>query len=370
MNNHSFIRGRQLVIIMLMSRTLFNTTFIPGINPHSSIQDILIAIPVTFMVNLMVAIPVVALLRRHPGEDLIACAAYGIGRAGAGLLAFFYAAFLLIPACLTLGIFNVFFSSNISGDVKWYQICIPLTLVCIFGAVKGLETIGRFGLLVLCGYIAVFLVITVTVLHTLDLSYLTPLFYNGMNVFVKSVVSGVNMSFQTILLAMCAPFLRPNESLARLVVRWNALSMGIFLFEVFLVVTVFGPLGGQTLFPVGKLVTLTQISSVERLDALDMVQWSLEGILNISMYLFCAWRCLYHTPLRRWRLPGLCVLGALTCAGGSFWLTVYEKHLDAFYNPLACVICFLFLFALPLLLLLGDVIRKKVSPVDQKTAAA
>lgn len=361
MKSTATIRGRQLIAVLFVSRTVFSTCFIPAVNPSNNIQDMLLAVPVVFLINLIIAVPVLALLKRHPGRDFIECSMQACGKIPGYVICLLIYFYIVMLSGATLATFCNFYINCINSEMSIFIMTLFILLVAIYGAVKGIETIARYAFVVVAIYFIIVIFISITLIPSLETAYLTPLFYNGSRVFTQTVLSGVNASFQLMLLAMCTPFLQPEQSVVKTYVKWDILSMVVWLFTLFLVVVVMGPYGGKQLFPLGTLVTISKISSFERLDSFDLVSWIMETVLDIAFYLFIASQCLKRTAVRKWRRTGIFVTAALFCVVGLWVAGIYTKSLKLYYNPYVTAATVFLLFLLPLVVLLADMIRERVS---------
>ncbi|MDR3643544.1 MAG: GerAB/ArcD/ProY family transporter [Clostridia bacterium] len=366
MQSKAAIRGRQLIFLMLISRLGFSTVAIAAINPGNDIQDMLLAVPVIFVINLLIVIPVIMLLKRHPGRDLVDCSMQICGKACGSVIGIFYFLCFTGLASLLLNIYQNYYSSSIIEETPDIAIAIPLLLVAVYGAIRGIESISRFGLLVFASYVVVSAIIYLSLLPDVNLNYLQPMFYNGSRVFTCAIAAGVNLSYQVLLLAMCTPFLKKDTNITRVFVIWDAVAMLIYLLTDFYVVTVLGPSGGRQIFPLETLVTISHVGPFERLDAVFMIAWILNSVLSMTGYLFFASQCLVRIGLQKWRRTLLFVIGIIVIVCTSFYSSQYVKNIGFYISPIFTAAIVIVIFLLPLGVLVIDIVKGKVAQSNEK----
>ena len=98
MEKQSYVSPRQLIALFIISRLTFEPEYYISLMAGRSIQDVLLAVPVNFILNYIVAIPILLLLKKYPGKDLIEIAFNIIGRAAGIIIAYFicFALFALL----------------------------------------------------------------------------------------------------------------------------------------------------------------------------------------------------------------------------------------------------------------------------------
>lgn len=359
MEKQSFISNRQLIAMLIMTRLPFSTAYFPGLNAGMSIQDVLLAVPVNFLLNFILAVPILLLLRRHPGKDPIEMAHNIVGPAAAVIFAVFYMAGFLFQAFCYQSYFQEFYVNSLIPEASYLEIAIPILIVCFLGSVKGIETIARFGGLVFLIYLIVVLLIDVSLLPSVNLNFLLPQFYNGPGIFLKAVYSGVNSNMQIVLLAFCAPYIRTGTSMGKIFARWNLIAMALFLMLEFFMVTVMGAYAGRQVFPLYALSLQSKIDVFERLDSVDMIAWIMETLFEITFFVYLTTMCLTKLGVNgKRRAVNFCVLLALLAACGL--LMKYSYLLKSItFSPYVTAYTVLSQILLPLLLLAVDVVKER-----------
>lgn len=355
------VRSRQLLFLMLIARVSFSYTFIASLSAGNCVQDILPAIPVVAVIDLLLFIPILRLLKRHPGHDLIDCIGFSLGKGFGAAAAAFYFLYFAGAGAVLLILFQQFYFSTMDVQASSVALALPLVIVAAYGAIKGIESIARFSVFSLLFYVIVVIFVNVAMAPYFNPGYLKPLFYSGPRVFLLAVVAGVASSFQILILAMCAPFLKPTSSLAKITLLWALLSFTAAGIMQFNIITVLGPFGGKQLFPFKTLAIFSAIPPFERLDAFLMIAWVVDSVLGLTLYVFLASQCLMHTKLRRWRRSMIAATAAVIYAASQIFLPDYIKNLNQFFGvPLAAAFSAA-VVVLPLIALIADLVKERVS---------
>lgn len=359
MEKQSFISGRQAVIILLLAQLPYSTAFIPNLQAGNSVQDILLAVPANFILNFIVAIPILLLMKRYPGKDILEIADGIGGRGLTAVLAVLYMAGFFYLCIWPLNYFQQFYVNSIIPESHYFGIIIPLLAVCLYASIKGIEGIARFGTFVLFVYLFDVLLIGATVFPQIHLENLLPQFYNGPKIFEGALLSQANTDYQIVLLLFLTPFLHSFEKPGRLFARWNVIAAVVLLYVQFMVVTVLGSFGSEQIFPVYALSRQSGLGVFDRLEAVEYIAWIVETIFEISAFLYMAHTCLIRLGLNTYRRTVNFVLaGALLGVG---W--VVSRHVFVFRNitrsPFVLAGVLTFVFVIPLIMLLAGAVHGK-----------
>jgi Spore germination protein. len=360
MEKKSYISPFQIVLMLFITRLLFSSSYQSALNPGNSIQDILLSVPVAFVVNLIAAIPLLILLARHPGHDPVECTIKVAGRGLGAAVAILYFLFFIAIATLTLGNYENYFTTAVIPDVRAYVIGLYLIIVCLYGVLKGIESISRFGSIVAIFYFVILLTIFISIYGVVDPSLLKPIFYSGTKLFMQGIVMNFNLSYQVVILAFLTPFLRQGKSVAKTYTVFCTVAfLGLFLLE-FAIVTVTGAFGAKQVYPLQLLSSLSHIGFFEELDAVDMVSWILNAVVTVTLNAYLAVNCLMKLGLNKHRK-----LVATLCCALVFYFSIMTAK--GFYglqmmmvSMWATMILVTAVVIIPLFVLIIDLIKGKV----------
>lgn len=366
MEKKAYISIYQVFAILLASRINYATAYQAVLQTGNYIQDLLLSLPVNFITNFIVAIPTLILLKRNPGHDLVECACNIVGRPIGSMIAIIYFFFFIACATLISGNFENTFVTVAIPDVSHYLTGVFLIVVCIYGAIKGIESIARVTSVGVVIYIITTIIIFLTDLSRVDLNFLKPILYTGPTYMIAGSIMNYNLSFQIVLLAFLASFTRTGCKLTKTYSIWNIVSLVIVALLEFFVVTVAGPYGAQQIYPLETLATLSKISVFEHLEVLYIAPSILNDIIIVSVNIYFAVTCLQKIGLNKYRK-----ILALVCGIILFFLAPYLAENFYIVQAVVCskwlsAVITVFTFVIPLIILIIDIVKKKVMQDEQR----
>lgn len=364
MNKKAIISVSQLIFLLTIARVSFSSDYISAVNPGTSIQDIMVALPAVFLGNFLVALPVLFLLSRHPGHDLIDCSAQVLGKMGGAVIGVLLFAVFVIAAAYNIGPLYIWFNSVVIEGSSGYAVFVPIIVVCVYSAVKGVESIARFATIVFTVYVIISLIVYIPLISKIQLSHFTPMFYSGFGYFEKALLAGIDQSIEILPLAMLAPFLKTGTNLFRTYILWDALSMTIAFVLYFFIIGVLGALGSNQIFPLSTLSQISNLGIFERLDTVDLIAWVFDTVLSTALYIFAASQCVIKTRLRKKRRSVIVAIGVLILAAAPLSADYFLKYFRSIFSPAQMVVTMVIIFVIPLLLLVTDIIRGKMAGVE------
>jgi Spore germination protein. len=360
MEKKSYISPLQIILMLLITRLLFSSSYQSVLNAGNNEQDLLPSIPVVFVVNFIAAIPILVLLGRQPGHDPVECAMKVAGRGVGTVVAFVYFLFFIAIAALTLGNYENYFSTSVIPDVRAYIIGAYMIVVCLYGMLKGIEAIARFGGVVAVVYVVTLIIIFLSLMQFADISLLKPIFYKGTKLFMQSILMNYNLSYQIVLLAFLAPFIRPGASAAKTYACWNFFAFLVLFMLEFAIVTVTGAYGARQLYPLLTLSSLSHIGFLEELDAVDMVSWMLNAVITVSLSGYLAVNCLLKIGLNKHKR----LISFLCCAAILYLSTLIAENFSSIQMVIvgatAAVILTAAAVVIPLIILIIDLIKGRM----------
>lgn len=364
MEKRSYITANQIILILFITRLLFSTSYQSYLNAGTSIQDILPAVLVNFVANMLVAIPILALLKRYPGHNLAECAIKILGKFLGAVVCLIYCLFFIANASLTSGNFGSFFITDVIPDAKVFSTILFLIIVCVYGAVKGIESIARVSSVIAIVYLLGFFLIFISLTSWIKLSYLKPLFYNGSNIFTGSSIMNYNLSTQIILFAFLASFQRKG-SIAKTYFLWNLVSM-VFLFVLeFCVVVVLGAYGAKQIYPLELLARLSKIGVFERLDALHIIPWILNSVITVTINIYLAVLCLLNAGLNKYRKLIAIIAGILVIYPSLMISKNFEDVQKIICDIKTTGVLTVLIIIIPTLILIVDIIKRRVMQFEK-----
>ncbi|MFT8887957.1 MAG: GerAB/ArcD/ProY family transporter [Ethanoligenens sp.] len=360
MEKQSYVSPGQVIAALVITHLLYSTVHFLALHAGRSIQDILPAVLVAFAMNFVIALPLLALLKRHQGKDPVECAANIFGRGAGAVTGIVYFFFFGCNAVLTQIVFRNYYVDAVVSEAKTYAIMLPLLAIVVYMVCKGFESIMRFGTIIFAIYALVMIVLVVTLIPSVRPSigarFLFPLFFNGPGIFLHELLSQFNQDMQIVALAFCAPFLKSGVRLGKVFAKWNLLTF-LMVFVLFtLCVVVLGPFGANQMFPLQSLAAQSSVSAFDRLDPLYAMSWMLNTVLTVALFTCLQVQCLEKMGFNKHRTARVIIVGLLNTVA-VYILQGNEALAHAItLNWYWAAINLFVTIVLPLVLLIGDCI--------------
>lgn len=361
MEKKSYISSYQVILLLFVMRLMFSTTYQSALLAGNSIQDVLLSIPISFIVNFIIAIPILILLSRHPEYDLIECVNTKAGKGFAAVVAIIYFLFFISDAILNTGNYENFFADAVIPDVQSYVVGIFLIIICFYGAVKGIETIARVGSIAAVIYIIVLVIIALTLLKDMDLGLIKPMLYKGTEYLKGAFFMNYNLNTQIIALAFLSPYILKSQSRVKMYCIWNVLAMVILFGLEFTVITVMGAFSAAHNYPLEVISMLASISTFERIDTFNLISFIFNVVINIGLDIFLCAECLTRIKIfkKRWvavALSSIIVYVASIYVSHNF--SMIQGIMISGYLSIAVTVLTV---AIPLIVLIIDLMGGKVA---------
>lgn len=363
MEKRSYISPWQVVVVLAVTRMLFSTAHFITLKAGRSIQDVLPALPVNFLLNLLVAMPLLALGKRWGGRDPAECAATIWGKTAGGITAVIYFVYFGAFAVISQGTFRLYFRDAVITDAGDLTVYLPLLIVVAFGVCKGIESIMRFGtvifFLVAIGFAGLMLTLIPSIQPKIGYRFLLPFFYNGPGVMLEEVMFGFNVNLQPACVVFLLPFLKSGTSGGKIFFKWDLIAGLLLLVEFGLCVAVLGPFGASQFYPLRAISAQSAISVFDRLDSLYNIVWMLNALLAIMLYTFLQVNCLTKLGLNRHYRLMVVVVGAVNVVAArileNFPVMLRSIGLNWYFTGFNVFALVLF----PLILLIGSLAKGK-----------
>ncbi|MCI9257880.1 GerAB/ArcD/ProY family transporter [Acutalibacter sp.] len=235
----------------------------------------------------LMALPLWLALRLGGGKSLPQLAVEGgwLGR----LVPAYYLFFLVFSGGSALGMFQVFLGDTMDPDFSSGLVSAALLGVALYGALRGLETVGRCGACVFAALVLGGGLVFGMAAVRFDPDNLEPLFYHGLGQTARSFPLFLARTSIFAEMAVLLPQVKGRRALG-----FGGWLVGTGLFLSGLLVLVVGCLGRYAStqnFPVYVLASLSQVRSLRRLDALFTGLWMMGLIIQLAMGLYACRVC-------------------------------------------------------------------------------
>ncbi len=282
------ISASQFFLMMFVSRIVvtigLNGKFLGGENMLEAIVSCLLA----GVLGLLLAAPIWGISSRFPGQDINRAAQDALGKAGKVVPAL-YLLYFVFTGGAALGLFHIFLLDTINPEFSAALAIAAVLAVALYGALRGIETVARCAVCVfavlLCGCALVFGIVA----FRFDPENLEPLFTQGPAQTVQGAALFLGRTSVFADMAVLLPMVTGRKKAGFF--AWAGGTAAFLSVLLLLLAGCLGPYAATQNFPVFSLSTLTEIRSMQRLDAVFVGVWMMGLVIRLACDIFACRVC-------------------------------------------------------------------------------
>ncbi len=349
--------------MMFVSRVVvtiaLNARFLGGEN----MLDAIVSYLLSMVLGVFIALPVWLLHRRYPDRNVGEAAQSLWGRAGK-LVPLVYILYFVLVNGASLGLFQIFLLDTVNPDFSAALTMAAILAVALYGAFRGIETVARCAACVFAVLLAGTALVFGIVAFRFDPENLEPLFADGFSQTLRGTLLFIARTSIFADMAVLLPMVRGNK-----VKGFAGWAAGTAAFVSLLLLLLQGCLGRYAAtqnFPVYTLSSITEVRSMQRLDAVFVGVWMMGLIIKLASDTYACLVCFASVSSKREpglsvALTGLSVLLLDFATAGNRAVQGLLLHTGFLFWCTAATGCFL-----PLAVLVWDGIRRRVKGGEGK----
>ena len=282
------ISSSQFFIMMFVSRAVvtiaLNARYLGGEN----MLEAILSCGLAMLLGIVIALPIWWLHRAYPNETVGDTAQLALGKAGK-VVPLCYILYFIVINGSALGLFHIFLLDTVNPEFSSILTIAAVLAVAVYGAYRGIETVARcavcvFAVLLLSTGLTFFLVA-----FRFNPENLEPLFYHGWNQTVQGTALFLSRTSAFADMAVLLPMVNGKRKTG-----FFCWAGGTFLFIgvlLLLLAGCLGPYAATQNFPVFVLSSLTEIRSMQRMDAVFVGVWMTGMIIKLACDLYACRVC-------------------------------------------------------------------------------
>jgi len=280
----------QLILLLFLSRVFSVLEYTPVVGNSMTGITLLIAVALSFVIQCLLVIPMLLLLYRYQGQDILGCAylvSPVLGKIAAALL------LLVFLAHLSGGyaIFSFFMTNIVYQQGSTLLIVFLLAVVCTACACYGLQGLARAGTIIFVVFSLGAVFVSMVASDSADISNIHMIPEDDLSRIIRYAFESASKNSELFVMLLLLPHIAKPEK-KRTCTYWF-LSLVFVFSEVtgFLILAVLGDFGMEQMFPYYALTTVIDISILQRLDSLHVTLWIFTALFHGALYTICAIKC-------------------------------------------------------------------------------
>ena len=308
------ISSSQFFIMMFVSRVVvtiaLNARYLGGEN----MLEAILSCGLAMVLGIVIALPIWGLHRAYPDLPAGDAAQLALGKAGK-IVPLCYILYFMIINGSALGLFHIFLLDTVNPEFSSMLTIAAVLAVAVYGAYRGIETVARCAV---CVFAILLLSTGLTfalVAFRFDPENLEPLFYHGWSQTLQGTALFLSRTSVFADMAVLLPMVNGRKKTG-----FFCWAGGTFLFIgvlLLLLAGCLGPYAATQNFPVFVLSSLTEIRSMQRMDAVFIGVWMTGMIIKLACDLYACRVCFAALAGKR------CPKTALLLAGGAILLLAF-----------------------------------------------
>jgi len=357
------ISSRQLTILAILITVGDSILILPSIPLHEAKRDAWMSAILGLALGLLVVLLFVSAAKINNKLTLIELNKKILGSWIGNSLSLLFLGYVLLSISAYLREVGDFAISQVMPDTPIQAIEILLLLIVIMGVRLGLETFSRVAELWFPGYIMLSFVLIFTLVPTIDLNKIQPIFDQGFKPILRGTIACIALPFmELVIFMMIFPSVnKPNEIKRGMFL--GALLGGILLIiAVTLVILVVGAEpSANSIYPSYDAVKRISVGEFfQRVEATFALMWIVTVYYKITLYFYAFVKGMSQLLMlkndRMLTLPTSMIIIVLSLVIAPN-ISYYDNFTAKYWPYLDLTFCVF----LPILLLIGYILRKRSS---------
>ncbi len=271
----------QLIMLLFVSRIFKMMTYNPL--EYVSAQKLMTELVLSTLIQAFIILPLIFIYKKYPGEDVVSLAKKKNITIG-NIIGAVYAIYFVLVALKSVKYFAIFMSQMFPVIRYSTVVAIILTIVGGYGALLGIESIGRSATIVFVFFCLMFVAIIATTNGNIDLFNITYAPKNQEISMWTFIIKGIGFNVEFASVAILLPAIKNRLPSG----MYIYLGMKLIIIEilVFLSVCVLGAYSELSVFPFFKIGAYSKTQFFERFDALYMFVWALCAVASVAFFIY------------------------------------------------------------------------------------
>lgn len=322
------ISSRQFTWLIISVLVSTSTVLIPGIIIFNAKQNTWLILPMATAVVMAGIMINLSLAKRFPGQSISQYAQIILGPWLGKLVSLFYGLTSLYSAAICLSVISQLIKMTTMQETPLWYFVLGLSLLAVYTAWLGIETIARANDLIFPFAIIILLLPLLMSISSGEIYRALPVFQLNYSEILKGAFPGIACLSEVFFILILAPAINKPEELQ------SASLKGLLLAGVFMTVVTQGILfvlgiyrASVYLFPLLRIAEEVNIMDIfERFEAVVLSAWLLINSIKMGVFTYCYAICTAEAVGRKnyraFLLPVLIVMPLLALAPRNYAETI------------------------------------------------
>ena len=350
MQTKAEITAFQFYTILFLSRIFSLVTYISGIRETLSTSAEILSVAIMSAILFITSIPVSILIKKDNNTSILT-RAEEISPSLKKLICIIYLMFFIYKGITTASRFELLLGSVMFPGTNVQFFVAILLLAAVFCALRGIEALGRAGVIFLVPVLFAFGFVFLSLADDFDILNLSAIYRNETNGIIDGAVFSASRTNEIALIPLMLPFVKSHKS--KHIFIWSGVISSIIILTEVMISGVLGGFGENQLFNMYSLSVIAKLGFIERMDALISCIWMICSAVKLALTFFVC-NILLSSLTEKSRPKLYIILSAVTVFAGmmiislsivSFARLIKTPLMTVFYTATAVIIPMIIIFA-------------------------
>ncbi|MFD3446754.1 endospore germination permease [Microbacteriaceae bacterium 4G12] len=352
MENTNQLTAYQFTLVVTLSVIGNAIIHAPSLLMSWSKQDAWIAAIIGILVGAILILLYTSLAKRYPKQTFTQYTEIIAGKWPGKIISIFFFTYLLILSAYPVWGIVDFLKTYLLSDTSEIAICVIALSITVFAPYLGLKTIGRLAELLIIPFSLLLLILILTVLPNVDLTFLRPILEKGWGPVFAATFTYMGFPFtELIVFLFIFPFVTPSKKAAQSFLIGTCIGGAVLAIIIFLCIAVLGiELASVYTYPTYVLAQKINIGNfLQRIEGVLAIIWFISQLFQMSINFYATVLSFSQiisikTP-RTYLIPIVIIITilALTMIPDIQYAIAFSKKIWAPYSLICCVILPMFL---------------------------
>ncbi len=293
----------QLFFFIFVSRVVVSLTYVQSVSVGKISSDLLISVFASWCLTMLVSIPVYL------------CVSKGKNPFKIKWIAVLYSIYFIYFSAVNVSRFSYFATTRLTPESSMLFFIIAILLCACYGAVMGIEGLGRFG--AFCGIILLLTVAMVVVFNTKNADFINlfPIVKNTRTDIIKNIILLSANSIEPAVFLSLED--KVNGDRKKPLFLGITASYAVIFLLILMCQLVMGFASQLQAYPIFALFQLASMGSMSRLDIFHIAFWVPAIFLKVSGLVYCSTLC-----VKKYKHSVKCVIASLLSVAVAVFITM------------------------------------------------
>ncbi|WP_251554060.1 GerAB/ArcD/ProY family transporter [Neobacillus muris] len=353
----------QALMLGISSVTVTGHLFYIPVIIYYAGRDSWISLLLATIPAILIGFTISFLAQRFKGQTLVEYSQLILGKWAGKLLAIIFLGYFFHEITLDIRGFGEFYTSAITPQTPILIYMTAIFIMAVYAVRSGLEVLARTNQAFLLFLIPIGVLASILTQKDKDYKNFLPVMNNGWDSILLGTLSITAVYCSIFVLSMILSDVSSAKHLKKYTVMAMVIQTAMFIGPVTGVIAVFGEERAVGMyFPTFQLLRDIEIGTLERLDVIGVLLWSLGSFAKVSLLLYAlavgVAQLFKIDDYTIFVLPIAALIVIVSFLNSEDFIGIYrfERDIYPYYSTLVGLV-------LPLILLIVSLFRKNISPI-------